>query len=74
VFLQDRDEVRPGQIAHLNRRRHDDRFDSLVWLANKIGRIEPKTFAIKEYDTPLKGPRRPRFDRNGSRPSTTAAL
>lgn len=43
--------------------------DGSVWyaklLANKIGRIDPKTLAITEYDTPLGGPRRPRFDKNG---------
>lgn len=32
VFLQNLDEVRPGQIAHLNHRRHDNRFENLVWL------------------------------------------
>jgi hypothetical protein len=32
VFLQDRDEVRRGQIAHLNRDPSDFRFDNLVWL------------------------------------------
>jgi hypothetical protein len=32
VFLENRDAVRRGQIAHLNRRRDDDRFDNLVWL------------------------------------------
>jgi virginiamycin B lyase len=43
--------------------------DGSVWYAklyaNKIGRIDPKTFEITEYDTPMRGPRRPRFDRNG---------
>ncbi|MFP5383357.1 MAG: carboxypeptidase regulatory-like domain-containing protein [Gammaproteobacteria bacterium] len=43
--------------------------DGSVWysklFANKIGRIDPKTLAIVEYDTPLGGPRRPRFDRDG---------
>jgi hypothetical protein len=32
VYLEDRDQVRKGQIAHLNRRRNDDRFDNLVYL------------------------------------------
>jgi virginiamycin B lyase len=43
--------------------------DGSIWyaklLANKIGRIDPKTLAIEEFDTPLSGPRRPRFDKNG---------
>ncbi len=44
--------------------------DGSIWYAklnvNKIGRIDPKTFAIREFDTPLKGPRRLRFDRQGN--------
>jgi len=32
VFLSDRDEVRRGQIAHLNHDRSDSRFKNLVWL------------------------------------------
>ncbi|MBV8633076.1 MAG: hypothetical protein JO002_01175 [Burkholderiaceae bacterium] len=43
--------------------------DGSIWYAklyaNKIGHIDPKTLQVTEYDTPLKGPRRPRFDRNG---------
>ncbi|MES2126340.1 MAG: carboxypeptidase regulatory-like domain-containing protein [Pseudomonadota bacterium] len=43
--------------------------DGSVWYAklyaSKIGRIDPKTLAVTEYDTPLKGPRRPRFDQSG---------
>jgi streptogramin lyase len=43
--------------------------DGSVWYAklyaSKIGRIDPKTMEVTEYDTPLKGPRRPRFDKNG---------
>lgn len=43
--------------------------DGSVWYAklyaNKIGRIDPKTFAVTEYDTPMRGPRRPRFDKDG---------
>lgn len=43
--------------------------DGSIWyaklFANKIGRIDPDTLAIEEYDTPLGGPRRPRFDRQG---------
>lgn len=44
--------------------------DGSIWYAklyaSKIGRIDPVTLAITEYDTPMKGPRRPRFDRNGA--------
>jgi hypothetical protein len=32
VFLLNRDEVRKGQIAHLNRKPSDNRFENLVWL------------------------------------------
>lgn len=32
VYLQHHDEVRKGQIAHLNRNRKDFRLDNLVWL------------------------------------------
>ncbi len=32
VFLDHRDEKRPGQIAHLNRVRSDNKFGSLAWL------------------------------------------
>ncbi len=43
--------------------------DGGIWYAklyaNKIGRIDPKTLEVKEYDTPLRGPRRPRFDQDG---------
>jgi streptogramin lyase len=43
--------------------------DGSVWYAklyvNKIGRIDPVTLAVTEYDTPLRGPRRPRFDAHG---------
>lgn len=43
--------------------------DGSVWYAklyaSKIGRIDPKTLEITEYDTPMKGPRRPRFDKHG---------
>jgi len=43
--------------------------DGSVWYAklyaNRIGRIDPSTLAITEYETPLSGPRRPRFDANG---------
>ncbi len=44
--------------------------DGSIWYAklnvNKVGRIDPKTFAIREFDTPMKGPRRPRFDKAGN--------
>ncbi len=43
--------------------------DGSVWYAklnaDKIGRIDPNTLAITEWDTPAQGPRRPRFDANG---------
>lgn len=32
VFLHERDDIRKGQIAHLNRNPGDARFDNLVWL------------------------------------------
>ncbi len=44
--------------------------DGSIWYAklnvNKIGRIDPETLAIREFDTPMKGPRRPRFDKDGN--------
>jgi len=43
--------------------------DGGVWYAklwaNVIGHIDPQTLKITEYETPLKGPRRPRFDADG---------
>lgn len=43
--------------------------DGSVWYSklygNKIGRIDPETLAITEFDTPARGPRRPRFDAQG---------
>ncbi|MGB8328854.1 MAG: carboxypeptidase regulatory-like domain-containing protein [Polyangiales bacterium] len=43
--------------------------DGGIWYAklyaNLIGHIDPKTLEITEIATPLKGPRRPRFDANG---------
>jgi virginiamycin B lyase len=43
--------------------------DGSIWYAklldNKIGRIDPKTLEVTELDTPLGGPRRPRFDKDG---------
>jgi virginiamycin B lyase len=44
--------------------------DGSVWYtrlwAQKIGRIDPQTLAVKEYDPPLSGPRRLRFDASGT--------
>jgi streptogramin lyase len=43
--------------------------DGSIWYvklyANKIGRIDPETFEIREIDTPAAGPRRPRFAPDG---------
>lgn len=43
--------------------------DGSIWYvklyANKIGRIDPETFEIREIDTPVGGPRRPRFAPDG---------
>lgn len=43
--------------------------DGSIWYAklyaSKIGRIDPKTMEVKEWDTPMLGPRRPRFDAKG---------
>lgn len=43
--------------------------DGSAWYvklyANKIGRIDPETLKIEEFDTPEVGPRRPRFASNG---------
>ncbi|MFZ5670761.1 MAG: carboxypeptidase regulatory-like domain-containing protein [Pseudomonadota bacterium] len=43
--------------------------DGSVWYAklyaNRIGRIDPATMKVKEWKTPMKGPRRPRFDARG---------
>jgi virginiamycin B lyase len=44
--------------------------DGSIWYAklyaSKIGRIDPVTLAIQEWDTPMKGPRRSRFDEKGA--------
>jgi virginiamycin B lyase len=44
--------------------------DGSIWYAklyaNRIGRIDPVTLEITEYETPLHGPRRPRFDKKGT--------
>jgi streptogramin lyase len=34
-------------------------------IGNKIGRIDPNTLEITEYETPHRGPRRMRFDKDG---------
>lgn len=43
--------------------------DGSIWygklIGNKIGRIDPDTLDIEEYDTPHRGPRRMRFDKEG---------
>ena len=43
--------------------------DGGIWYAklyaNIIGHIDPETLEITEYETPLKGPRRPRFNAEG---------
>jgi hypothetical protein len=43
--------------------------DGSVWytklMTNQIGRIDAKTLEVTEYETPMAGPRRGRFDRNG---------
>jgi virginiamycin B lyase len=43
--------------------------DGGVWYAKLwadiIGHIDPETLEVTEYETPLKGPRRPRFDADG---------
>ena len=44
--------------------------DGSVWYtrlwADKIGRIDPETLAVQEFDPPLSGPRRLRFDASGT--------
>jgi streptogramin lyase len=44
--------------------------DGSIWYAklnaHKIGRIDPRTQEVTEFDTPLKGPRRLRFDAQGN--------
>lgn len=43
--------------------------DGGIWygklIGNKIGHIDPETLEITEFDTPHKGPRRMRFDKEG---------
>lgn len=44
--------------------------DGSIWYAklnaHKIGRVDPKTQEVTEFDTPFKGPRRLRFDAKGN--------
>jgi len=44
--------------------------DGGIWYAklasDKIGHIDPRTLAITEYDSPVRAPRRQRFDRDGN--------
>jgi streptogramin lyase len=44
--------------------------DGGIWYtklaSDKIGRIDPDTLAVKEYDSPVRGPRRQRFDAAGN--------
>jgi len=44
--------------------------DGSIWYsklwANMVGRIDPKTLEIKEFQPPVFGPRRLRFDRSGN--------
>lgn len=44
--------------------------DGGIWYSklasDKIGRIDPTTLAVREFDSPVRGPRRLRFDRNGA--------
>ena len=43
--------------------------DGGIWysklMTDQIGHIDPKTLEVTEYDTPMPGPRRLRFDRSG---------
>lgn len=44
--------------------------DSSIWYtrlwARKVGRIDPQTLEVREFDPPLSGPRRLRFDASGN--------
>jgi len=44
--------------------------DGGIWYSklasDKIGRIDPVTLAVEEYDSPVRGPRRQRFDAAGN--------
>ena len=43
--------------------------DGSIWysrlFADKIGRIDPETLEVRQFDSPMRGPRRMRFDNNG---------
>ncbi len=43
--------------------------DGSIWYcklyANRIGRVDPKTMEVTEFETPMSGPRRGRFDADG---------
>ncbi|MBB6092407.1 streptogramin lyase [Povalibacter uvarum] len=43
--------------------------DGTIWytrlFGDKVGRIDPNTLQLKEYQSPVKGPRRMRFDKQG---------
>lgn len=43
--------------------------DGSVWygrlFADKVGRIDPKTLEVIEFESPVRGPRRMHFDKNG---------
>ena len=44
--------------------------DGKIWYtklaSDKIGNVDPVTMEIKEFDSPVQGPRRQRFDHNGN--------
>jgi streptogramin lyase len=43
--------------------------DDVMWysrlFADKVGKVDPQTLQVTEYDTPIRGPRRMRFDERG---------
>ena len=43
--------------------------DGSIWysrlFADKIGRIDPETLEVRQFDSPMRGPRRMRFDNSG---------
>lgn len=47
-----------------------DPVDGSIWYTklygDKFGRVDPKTFEVREYDSPVIGPRRIRFDAKGA--------
>ena len=44
--------------------------DGSIWygrlFADRIGRIDPKTLEVREFDSPMRGPRRMQFDNSGT--------